>query len=51
MPLPELADADVKPGSITDRKLPTDSWLGGWSFGACSPVPWRTHVAITAVVW
>ncbi|MGO0695596.1 alpha/beta fold hydrolase [Pseudomonas guariconensis] len=34
MPLPELADADVHAWiDYLDRKLPTDSWLGGWSFG------------------
>ncbi|HDS1818100.1 TPA: alpha/beta fold hydrolase [Pseudomonas putida] len=34
MPLPELADADVQAWvDHLDRKLPTDTWLGGWSLG------------------
>lgn len=34
MPLPELAEADVDAWvDHLHRKLPTDTWLGGWSFG------------------
>ncbi|WEZ88333.1 alpha/beta fold hydrolase [Pseudomonas sp. NyZ480] len=34
MPLPELADTSVEAWvDYLDRKLPTDTWLGGWSFG------------------
>jgi pimeloyl-[acyl-carrier protein] methyl ester esterase len=34
MPLPELAEADVQAWvDHLDRKLPTDTWLGGWSLG------------------
>jgi len=34
MPLPELADADVQAWvDHLDRKLPRDTWLGGWSLG------------------
>jgi pimeloyl-[acyl-carrier protein] methyl ester esterase len=33
-PLPELADADVQAWvDYLDRKLPSDTWLGGWSLG------------------
>lgn len=33
-PLPELADADVEAWlDYLDRRLPTDTWLGGWSLG------------------
>lgn len=32
--LPELAEADVQAWvDHLDRRLPTDAWLGGWSFG------------------
>lgn len=33
-PLPELAESRVQDWvDYLDRKLPTDAWLGGWSFG------------------
>ncbi|GLH30924.1 transporter [Pseudomonas sp. BR1R-5] len=33
-PLPELADADIQAWvDYLDRKLPSDTWLGGWSLG------------------
>ncbi|MBJ9976991.1 alpha/beta fold hydrolase [Pseudomonas sp. S75] len=33
-PLPELAESRVQDWvDFLDRKLPTDAWLGGWSFG------------------
>ncbi|MHC6223614.1 alpha/beta fold hydrolase [Pseudomonas sp. X10] len=33
-PLPELPEANVQAWlDYLDRKLPTDTWLGGWSFG------------------
>ncbi|MFG0630741.1 alpha/beta fold hydrolase [Pseudomonas sp. xss_2] len=34
MPLPELPEGDVQAWiDYLDRKLPTDTWLGGWSLG------------------
>jgi pimeloyl-[acyl-carrier protein] methyl ester esterase len=34
MPLPELLEGDVQAWiDYLDRKLPTDTWLGGWSLG------------------
>lgn len=46
-PLPSLDDAADWLDELDDN-LPRDSWLAGWSLGACSPANWRRAAATIA---